>query len=239
MGAKKIKVARNVQKKAPIVVTETSIDRWRTWAEKNFSYLLGAGAAVLCVVALSWGLNVYDGYKRERAQEAYTLLAAGFPAEGKGSPADWEKLIPELQKFISGHDDTPSALDARMELAKAFFEATRYEDSIRTATEALQCASAESGLQPLLHYQLAFSYEAAGKPEQALKEWTTLKDSGIGAFEREAAWNMARIYAARKDHSKAAEFYQMALKTPGAYPSSPMIDQKLVGAKSEAQAPAQ
>ena len=92
------------------------------------------------------GVQRSRSFKTGRAQSDYGTLVSRLPAEGKGSAADWEKLIPDLQKFISEHRDTAPALDARIELAKAFFETKRYGDAIKTGEEALSLAPAVTAL---------------------------------------------------------------------------------------------
>ena len=97
----------------------------------------------------------------------------GCRAEGKGTPADWEKIIPDLQKFIAGHEGTASALNARVDLAKAFFEARRYDDAVKAGQKALALAPGGHGLRPLILYQLGFAW--VDLPES----WTRPPDNGL------------------------------------------------------------
>ena len=160
------------------------------------------------------------------------MLVHRFPPEGKGTVADWEKLIPDLRKFISEHEDTAPALNARIELAKAFFETKRYEDAIKTGKEALELARPGHGLRPLILYQLGYAYESAGKPDEAANQWTTLKTLNVPDLEREADWNLGRILEGKKDFTRAAEMYQLASEAPGDYPPAALIDQHLAGLKA-------
>jgi predicted negative regulator of RcsB-dependent stress response len=187
----------------------------------------------LFVLLATWGIGTYEGSKQARAQADYAVLASKFPTDGKGTQADWEKLVPDLQKFVSDHKGTRAALNAQIELAKAFFETKRYDDSIKTASEAMKSVPSGKGLKPLLYYQLAYAYEASGNLDQASGEWTNLKNSGLMGIEREADWNLGRIYAAKKDYPKAVEMYQKASQVMGDYPPPALLDQELAHAKSE------
>jgi len=144
----------------------------KIWAEKNYSRLVIVGAAILFASISAWGMSTYQAYNENSARAAYAPLASKLAAEVKMAPEEWQKLLPELQKFISAHRGTQSALVAKIELAKAYFETKRYDEAIKTAAEALNAVPPGHGLKPLIQYQLAFAYEAAGKPDQAVKEWT-------------------------------------------------------------------
>jgi predicted negative regulator of RcsB-dependent stress response len=231
LGAKKIKPVKKLQKKA-VLPPDTAFERAKKWIAKNSAIAFGVSAAILLVVAAVWGYSAYAHSKQVRARSGYGALLARLPVEGKGTSADWEKLLPDLQKFISGNSDTAPALDARVELAKAYFEVQRYEDAIKTGREALGLAPQGYGLRPLILYQLGYACEAAGKLDEAANQWTGLKQLGVRDLEREADWNLGRIAEMRKDSAKALEMYQLASRAPGDYPSVSMVDQKIVGMKT-------
>jgi len=231
LGGKKIKPVRKMQKK-PVLPPDTAFEKIKKWVDKNYAAAIGAGAAILFIIIAVWGYSAHDRSMQASAKSEYGLLVSGFPAEGKGTSADWENLIPELQKFIARHNDTAPALDARMELAKAFFQVKRYGDAIKTGEETLKLAPAGHSLRPLIMYQLGYAYQADGKPDEAVQIWTGLKKLALPELEREADWNLGRIFEGQKDLTRAAEMYQLASKSPGEYPSAALIDQQLAKVKS-------
>ena len=231
MGAKKIKPVRKLQKK-PVLPADTAFERAMKWAEKNSLTVVGAGALVLLAAVSIWGLNVHAHSKQAAARSDYGVMASGLPAEGKGTAADWEKMIPDLQKFIAAHKGTAPALNARIDLAKAFFETRRYEDAVKTGREALDLAPSGYGLRPLIIYQLAYAYESAGKLDEAAGEWTSLKKLGMRDLEREADWNLGRISESKKDFAGAVEMYRLASEAPGEYPPASLVDQRIAGIKT-------
>ena len=234
MGAKKIKAVKKPVSKKPAVSQDTQLERLKTWAEEHYSVIMKVGTAVLVLFLATWGFSAYEKSKQAQAQSDYATLASKFPAEGAAVEADWEKLIPDLQKFISEHKGTGPAVNAQLELAKAFFETKHYDDAIKTASEALGSISKGHGLRPLLYYQLAYACMSAGKPDQAAQAWTDLKNTGLAEFEREADWNLGTIYMEKKDFAKAQEMFQLASKASGSYPPTALIEQQLANAKSEA-----
>jgi predicted negative regulator of RcsB-dependent stress response len=239
LGAKKVKVIKPVVKRGVNLPPESQAERIKEWADKNYALIVGALALVLFVLLAAWGIGTYERSKQTSAQSDFAVLAMKLPVEGKATQVEWEKLIPDLQKFVSDHKGTRAALNAQVELAKAFFEAKRFDDSIKTASEALKSVPSGEGLKPLLNYQLAFAYEASGMLDQAAGEWTKLKDSGLMGIEREAYWNLGRISAVKKDYPKAVEMYQKASQVSGDYPPSVLLDQELTRAKSQTGAQAQ
>lgn len=228
MGAKKIKPIKKVQK--PTLPQETGFEKVRMWADKNYALVISAGAVILFTIILVWGYSAHDRSKETSARSDYGLLVSRLPAEAKGNSADWEKLIPDLEKFISEHKDTAPALDAKIELSKAFFETKRYAEAAKTGEEALRLAP--TGLKPLVMYQLGYAYEADGKADEAARVWTNLKQLGVTEFEREANFNLAKILESKKELDKAAEMYQLASEAPGDYPSASLIDQGMARVKA-------
>jgi len=230
LGAKKIKPVKKVKKKQP--PPDTAFERAKKWADKNYALLIGVGAAVLFTVIVAWGFIAHDRSKQAHAQSDYGLLAQRVPADGKGSAADWEKLEPDLVKFISDYKDTAPALDARIELAKAYFEMKRYADAVKTGEEALSLTPSGHNLRALIMYQLGYAYEADGKTDEAARTWTDLKALGAAEFEREADWNLARIYESRKEFDKASEMYRLASQSPGDFPPAALIDRQIARVKA-------
>jgi len=233
LGAKKIKPV----KKAPAKLAPAQsayAEKFSRLAEKNSSLIIGIGAAVLFAIISIWGLRAYDAHQENKARSAYPKIASKLPAEGKATRDDWQKAIPDLQKFVSEHGGTQAALLARIDLAKAFFETGNHEESIKTCLEAMKAVPQGHALRSLVQYQLVHAYQAAGKTEEAAGIWAQLKESENTAFRREAEWNIGRTHAAKKDFAKAAEAYQKAAETPGNYPAPAVLDQDLSRAKQEA-----
>jgi predicted negative regulator of RcsB-dependent stress response len=231
LGAKKIKPVKKLQKKL-VLPPDTAFAQVKKWADKNYAIVFGACAAILLAVISVWGFSAHDRSKQAQAQSDYGTLVSRLPAEGKESPADWEMVIPDLRRFISEHSGTAPALDARIELAKAFFETKRYGDAIKTGEEALNLAQAGHSLRPLIMYQLGYAYESAGKPDEAANEWTSLKQVGMQDLEREADWNLGRILEGKKEFARAAEMYQLASQAAGDYPPAALIDQQMARVKA-------
>jgi predicted negative regulator of RcsB-dependent stress response len=231
LGAKKIKPVKKLQKK-PVLPPDTAFEKAKKWADKNYAVVIGVSAAILLTIISLWVYNAHDRSKQARAQSDYGLLVSGLPVEGQESSTDWEKLIPDLQKFISEHRDTAPALNAGIELARAFFETKRYGDAIKSGEEALRLVPAGHALRPLIMYQLGYAYESAGKPDEAAKVWTSLKQLGMPDLEREADWNLGRIFEGKREFSRAAEMYQLASQAPGDYPPAALIDQRIAGIKA-------
>jgi predicted negative regulator of RcsB-dependent stress response len=228
LGAKKVKPVKKVQKKV-LLPPETALERAKKWAEKNLITVISACAVALFAVLSVWGLNAYSHSKQALARSEYGVLASALPTEGRDTPADWEKIIPDLQKFIAAHKGTPPALNARIDLAKAFFETKRYDEAVKTGQEALALAPAGDGLRPLIIYQLGYAYESAGKLDEAVGQWSSLKQLGMSDLEREADWNLGRIAESKKDLTRAVEMYLLASKAPGDYPPASLLDQKIAG----------
>lgn len=231
MGARKVKPYQKTQKKTALA-PDTAFERVREWAEQNTVAVICAGAVIVLAGLLVWGFIAHERSNEARARSDYGLIASRLHAASKGGPAEWEKLIPDLRKFISAHGGTAPALDARIDLAKAYFETKRYGDAIKTGEEALKLAPPGNSLRPLILYQLGYAYESDGKPDKAAEVWTSLKQLDVPELEREADWNLGRIYEGKKEFAKAAEMYEFASEAPGDYPSATVLSQQIAVVKA-------
>ena len=128
--------------------------------------------------------------------------------------------------------DSPPSPDARMELAKGYFETKNYAEAVKAGEEALEVVPGKSGLKPIILYQLGYACEAAGKTEEAEKTWAALKRFDVPALEREADWNLGRIYQGKKQFERAVAMYELAARAPGDYPAGPQIESRLAAIKT-------
>ena len=51
-------------------------------------------------------------------------------------------------------------------------------------------------------------------------------------LEREADWNLGRIFEGKKEFARAADMYQLASRAPGDYPPAALIDQQIARVKA-------
>lgn len=233
MGAKRIKPPPKKPSKAAII-QDTYAEQAKAWAEKNYMVLILLAVAVILPVIYNLGMTAYTERSESKARTAYSAIAPKMPSGEKSTPEDWRKLIPDLQKFISEHKGTQTSVIAQVELAKAFYETKLYDEAIKTAQDALNASAPGQGLRPLIQYQLAYAYQASGKQDQALQQWTSLRESGAPGMEREADWRIAGIYSAGRDYAKAADMYSKAIEAPGSYPPQELLEQELARAKEQA-----
>jgi tetratricopeptide (TPR) repeat protein len=225
-----VKKAKPIRKKAELP-QQSSVEVAKAWAAKNTGAAFGLGLAVVVVAMLVGGYFAYERSNLGSARAAYGLIAAKLPGEGADNAAEWNKVIPDLRKFIAGYGNSAPTLDAKMNLARGYFETGSYARAVDTWREALKAAPSDSSLKPLILYQLGYACQAAAKPEEALKAWTELKRLKAPALERETDWNLGRLYQQKKEFSKAVEMFSLASQAPGDYPPAPQIDERLAAIK--------
>lgn len=228
MGVKKATPYR----KQTVLPEDSFLDRAKEWAKSNTRAVIGAGVAIVIAAVLVGAIVFHERSGEARARSEYASIASGLPGQAQDNAADWNKVIPGLQKFIANHADSSATLDARMELARGYFYTKNYAGAVKAGEEALGAAPRGSSLKPLILYQLAYAYESAGKPDEAARTWRALKKLGLPALEREADWNLGGIFQEKKQLPEAVEMYELALQAPGDYPSGPQIDSRLARIKT-------
>lgn len=227
-----VKKAKPYVKKT-VLSADSPMDQAKEWFSANTGLCVGIGVGIVVLAVLVGSITFFVNSKNTRARSEYSLIAAGLPGDGSpNAAAAWKKVIPVLEAFISKYGNSSATLAARTDLAKGWFAAGSYAKAADTWQGALEVAPSDSGVKPLLLYQLAYAWEAAGKPDKARETWTALKKLGVPAMLREADWNLGRIFLAKKDVLKATEHFELASQEPGDYPPTPQIEQQIAAVKT-------
>ena len=211
---------------------ESVFDGARDWAAGNTRIVVGAGVAIALAAILLSGGWFFEHSKAVRARAEYAPIASRLPGDSYSDAAEWNKVMPQLEKFISKYGESDSTLGARIDLARGYFATRSYDLAAKTLEEALKVAPRGSSLKPLILYQLAYARQSAGKSDEAAETWTALKKLDAPALAREVSWNLGLLFEKKKNFSEAAVMFELAYQAPGDYPSNPQIDSRLSVIKS-------
>lgn len=235
MGAMKIRGTKRVVFGEEEVVG--ALERFQDFLERNRMWSYGALVVLILCVAGFWGFRSYAESRERRAAETYARISVTFPDDEQGDAGKWAALVPELEKFVSEHSDSPVRINAWMDLAKACFNLRRYDKAAEAASRAVEESGPRSPLFGLARYQLALIYQEMGKVDEALAQWTALKGDSIKGFGREIEWRLAQLHEKKGDYTRATEQYEAALKAPGSYPPAPLLSEQLASLKTKTPTP--
>jgi len=231
LGAKKIKISKKEALKAQKALELATVPVLsKEWIELHFTKVLTGLAALLLVIGMLWGFNAYGASKERRARLDYAVTMQNWPSDENSTRQAWEKVITDLERYLKEYSGTPPAMDAQLDLARAYFQTQQYENALQRTKKVLD-QSPRDNLRLLAQYQLAPTLEALGKTDEAITLWNDLKSKDSPELTREADWNIARLYARKGDYAKAAEEYDAALKVSGSYPNSALIQDELASLK--------
>ena len=232
MGAKKIKISKKEAQKAKKAEELAAIPMLsKEWIEEHTNKILAGLGALLLVMGLVWGFNAYGASKERRARMEYSKVVQNWPADDNASSQGLQQIITGLETYLKEHSGTAPVEDAQLDLARAYFQTRQYENALKYAQKALDQRHRSQTLKLLTQYQLAFIYEALGKTDEALAQWNALKGTEAPQLSKEAYWNIARLYAKQGNPAKATENYELALKAPGGYPNSALVQTELASLK--------
>jgi predicted negative regulator of RcsB-dependent stress response len=238
LGAKKIKISKKEAQKAQKALELAATPLLsREWLEENAAkILLGLGVLLLVLGGL-WGFKAYGESNERRAQLDYAKVLQSWPMDQNSTREAWEKTISELDKFLKEHSGTMPVNDAQLDLARAYFQTQQYENALNLNKKVLDQLPRDQSLKFLAQYQLAFTYEALGKTDEAINLWNDLKSNTSPEFQKEADWNLGKLYVRKGDYPKAAEHYETALKAAGSYPTPALLQDELAALKFKMKAP--
>ena len=232
MSARKIKVVK--KKIDPNALPLTLAERYTEWVDRYMVHIVGVVVAIVLVGAGIYAYRNYAASQELKAEAEYSVVVAVWPADETTDAKKYEEMVPALQKFIESHKGTVAAMNAQLDLSKAWFQAKKYEDAFKAAEAVVNEAPSGHSLKMFARYQLALCAEALGRSDDALAQWNILRKEGFAGNAREADWHVAQIYVKKQDYAKAAEAYEQALKSSGSYPEAGLIRQELDSIKLKA-----
>ena len=163
-------------------------------------------------------LPLYDWWKANGGQFLITLLTTAILLggawafvlyrEAKTTGANKELLqassLEELESVVAKYGSTQAGNSARLRLAKAYFDASNYEEALNAYTTCLS-KGAPSGFAEIAKLGRAISLEALNRLDDALAAYEAFDKASEGHFlQPQAKMGIARIYTlqGKKDAAK-------------------------------------
>ena len=231
MSARKIKSNSRIIEK--LELTPTRAEKWRAWIEEHQSKLILVVLGFFLGVAGFGGFTYYSSSRDRQAEAEYARIVNAWPSGESATPQALEPIASELERLVAAYGSSPAARNARLDLAKAYFQMGRHEQALKWSQQAMEAVGADAGLKNIVRYQLALTLEALGRADEAAGQWQMLQGEAGSGFAREAQWHIARSYSRKGDYSKAMEHYEKALKAEGAYPGEPLLQGELAQVKAK------
>ncbi len=163
-------------------------------------------AVVGVVVLLVVGVALFDSYRTYRISKAVEALDAAMVATN----GEREQ---QLRQVIEQYASTPSALWARIELARLRQDKGDIKGAVAILEKVNSELSSDDPAKPLVLFNLGGLYEQEKKLDQALVTYRLL--SSIKGFEAEAFKAMGRVYEQQQNQEGAAEMYRKYLALTG------------------------
>lgn len=232
MGTKKIKISKKEALKAQKALELATIPVLsKEWIELHLTKVLTGLGALLLVLGIVWAFNVYSASKERRARLEYATVVQNWPADENSTRESWDKVITGLEGYLKQYSGTPPAMDAQLDLARAYFHTQQYENALQLTRRVLDQSTRDPGMKILAQYQLAPTLEALGRFDEAISLWSSIRSKDSPEISREADWNIARLYARKGEYTKAEEGYNAVLKVPGTYPNATLVQDELASLK--------
>ncbi|HEB68221.1 MAG TPA: tetratricopeptide repeat protein [Desulfobulbus sp.] len=156
--------------------------------------------SILVITVVSVAL--YDSYSNYQSKQAVSALDTAKQAEG-------EKRVELLQQVTEKYASTPSALWARVELAKIASEKKDRATAIAELKNVDGSISGNNPMKPLVLYRLAGLYEENGDLDTAIGLYQEL--AVFTGFTADAHYAMGRVYVAMDKKPEAIAQYNQYL----------------------------
>ncbi|MFZ4438530.1 MAG: tetratricopeptide repeat protein [Syntrophales bacterium] len=185
--------------------------RVRTFAEKHRVRFYAGGGIFLLIALLACGWYLYRADYQASATKISTQI---FETAAKiGSPVGDAESIKGYKDLIARYPQSQAAITAYYRLGNLYLGRREYDAAITAYQEFLKNSSVKSDLMTLAYSGLGASQEGKKDFNKALEAFElAMKTSSANSFEALNYSNIARIYEAKNDSAKAAEFYRKALE---------------------------
>ena len=177
-------------------------------------------------------LPLYDWWKTNGSQFAVTLAVVAILGGGafafkeyrlsRATNANKEFVhansLEELESVVAKFGSTPTGNAARLRLAKAYFDASKYEDALSTYDTCLS-KGAPKGFEDVARLGRAHALEALNRLDEALAAYEAFNKDAAGHFlQPQSQMGIARIYTlqGKKDEAKKLVENLKAQKTDNA-----------------------
>ncbi|GMV08376.1 MAG TPA: tetratricopeptide repeat protein [Gemmatimonadaceae bacterium] len=161
---------------------------------------LGIGAiVVVAAVAGTWVVSRSNATKSAQASRALV------DAQRSVAAGNLPLAAADLQKVVQRYGSTNAGVQARLLLARVYFEQGKVEDGLK----ALDEAGSAGALQASLHALRAAGLEQAGKPADAAAEYLKAAEKSELPSERESyKSDAARAFVAANKKDEALKIWQ-------------------------------
>ncbi len=145
---------------------------------------------------------LYNSYRKYQINQAVSALDTAKLAEDG-------KRVELLQQVIEKYSSTPSALWARVELAKTAAEKEDLASAISELEQVNKSISGKNPMKPLVLYRLAGLHEEKGDLDAAIALYQEL--TTYSGFTADAHYAMGRVYVAMNEKPEAVAQYNQYL----------------------------
>lgn len=180
------KVVEDV-KPIPENLPEELLPLYDWWKEKGAKSLITAAAVTLVAV----GVLGYMQFRKAKIADANIALTQANSVE-------------ELEGVVAKYGSLKVGNAARIRLAKAYYDASKYEDALATYEEC-EAKGPPKGFEEIVTLGRAHSLEALGKSDEALSIYKSFVETGKKSYlYPQAVMGLARVLTmqGKKDEAK-------------------------------------
>ncbi len=174
-------------KPIPENMPEELLPLYDWWKEKGVRSLITAGAVAL----VAFGMTGYMHFRKAKIAESNIELTQA-------------NSVDELEAVVAKYGNFKAGNAARIRLAKAYYDASKYEDALATYEEC-KAKGIPKGFEDIVTLGRAHSLEALEKTDEALTIFKSFTETGKESYlYPQAVMGLARVMTlqGRKDEAK-------------------------------------
>ncbi len=176
-----------------------------TYLAENKTKLYIAGAVFVTVLLIAGGWYVYDLDMEKSAQKTYTRSFYTAAGDGKAAADIYKEVLAKYPR-------SRAAVLSNYRLAGLYYQQKDFDAAIRHYEAFLQQMPDQGDLKTIAYMALGYSHEAKKDFKNALAAFEKATGGKAGqVFGGLNHQNLARVYEAMNDRTRALEYYRKAL----------------------------
>ncbi len=204
----KVSLARKKELKEPDAFLDTS-NQVAQFIQENKQKVVGGITAFLLIIVSISGYIAYSDYHNKKAFTEFAKDLTWY--EGTDATAEKPSLKDVKERsdaFFSKYSGTVAGTLARSKYAGIFYAEGNYKDAVKLYERLAKDVKSDSALKNIALSGLAYTYEAMGQDDDAIKTFEMISNGVSDVKKADALFHLGMLYSKKNNNDKSMKAFE-------------------------------